>query len=91
MQIHLITVGKLKEKWLRDAYAEYDKRLQRYCRLTLTEGKTHQVKRMLAQTGRSVIFLHRESIGSLHLKEDQEPGEMYALSKEDIRLLKEGN
>lgn len=61
------------------------------CRLTLTEGKTHQVKRMLAQTGRSVIFLHRESIGSLHLKENQEPGEMYALSKEDIRLLKEGN
>lgn len=37
MQIHLITVGKLKEKWLRDAYDEYDKRLQRYCRLTLTE------------------------------------------------------
>ena len=37
MQIHLITVGKLKEKWLRDAYAEYEKRLQRYCRLTLTE------------------------------------------------------
>ena len=37
MQISLITVGKLKEKWLRDAYAEYEKRLQRYCRLTLTE------------------------------------------------------
>ncbi len=37
MQIHLITVGKLKEKWLREAYAEYEKRLQRYCRLTLTE------------------------------------------------------
>ena len=37
MQIHLVTVGKLKEKWLREAYAEYEKRLQRYCRLTLTE------------------------------------------------------
>ena len=37
MQIHLITVGKLKEKWLRDAYDEYDKRLQRYCRLTRIE------------------------------------------------------
>ncbi len=37
MQIELITVGKLKEQWLRDAYAEYEKRLQRYCRLHLTE------------------------------------------------------
>lgn len=37
MQIRLITVGKLKEEWLRDAYAEYEKRLSRYCRLTLTE------------------------------------------------------
>lgn len=37
MQINLITVGKLKESWLRDAYAEYDKRLQRYCRLHLVE------------------------------------------------------
>lgn len=37
MQIYLITVGKLKEKWLREAFAEYDKRLQRYCRLNLTE------------------------------------------------------
>ena len=37
MQVHLITVGKLKEKWLREAYAEYEKRLQRYCRLTCTE------------------------------------------------------
>lgn len=37
MQVELITVGKLKENWLREAYAEYDKRLQRYCRLNLTE------------------------------------------------------
>ena len=59
------------------------------CRLTLTEGKTHQVKRMLAATGRSVELLHRESIGTLKLKDGQLPGEMYALSDEDIRLLKE--
>ena len=37
MQIELITVGKLKENWLREAYAEYEKRLSRYCRLHLTE------------------------------------------------------
>ena len=37
MQIDLITVGKLKERWLREAYAEYEKRLTRYCRLRLIE------------------------------------------------------
>ncbi len=37
MQIRLITVGRLKEKWLREAYAEYEKRLGRYCKLTLVE------------------------------------------------------
>lgn len=62
---------------------------EKHCRLTLTEGKTHQVKRMLAATGRSVELLHRESIGTLKLKDGQLPGEMYALSDEDIRLLKE--
>jgi 16S rRNA pseudouridine516 synthase len=60
------------------------------CYLTLTEGKTHQVKRMLAATGRSVLQLHRESLGSLTLHEGQLPGEMYALSKEEIDNLTTG-
>jgi 16S rRNA pseudouridine516 synthase len=59
------------------------------CRLILTEGKTHQVKRMLASQGRSVIALHRESIGSLCLHEGQKTGEMYALSEDEIAQLKE--
>jgi len=59
------------------------------CRLILTEGKTHQVKRMLASCGRSVVALHRESIGSLTLHEGQAPGEMYALSAEEIAALLE--
>lgn len=37
MRIQLIAVGKLKEKWLREAFAEYEKRLQRYCKFSLTE------------------------------------------------------
>ena len=37
MNIHIICVGKLKEKFYTEAAAEYAKRLGAYCRLTITE------------------------------------------------------
>ena len=37
MKITLITVGKIKEKYLRDAAAEYVKRLGKYCKLEIIE------------------------------------------------------
>ena len=37
MKISVITVGKIKEKYLRDAIAEYSKRLSRYCRSEIIE------------------------------------------------------
>lgn len=37
MKITLVTVGKIKEKYLRDAIAEYSKRLSRYCKLEIIE------------------------------------------------------
>lgn len=37
MRITLITVGKIKEKYLEDAIAEYAKRLSRYCKLELVQ------------------------------------------------------
>ena len=37
MRITLITVGKIKEKYLRDAVAEYVKRLGAYCKLEIVE------------------------------------------------------
>lgn len=37
IKITLITLGKLKEKYLRDAVDEYAKRLSRYCKLDITE------------------------------------------------------
>ena len=38
MKITLITVGKIKEKYLKDAITEYSKRLSRYCKLEIIEG-----------------------------------------------------
>lgn len=37
MKITILTVGKIKEKYLKDAIAEYSKRLNRYCRLEIIE------------------------------------------------------
>lgn len=37
IKITLITLGKLKEKYLRDAVDEYAKRLSRYCKLDVVE------------------------------------------------------
>lgn len=37
MRITIIAIGKLKERWLRDACDEYAKRLGRYCKLQLVE------------------------------------------------------
>ncbi|HIV34052.1 MAG TPA: 23S rRNA (pseudouridine(1915)-N(3))-methyltransferase RlmH [Candidatus Blautia intestinigallinarum] len=37
MKITIVTVGKIKEKYLKDAIAEYGKRLSRYCKLEIVE------------------------------------------------------
>lgn len=37
MKITIITVGKLKEKYLKDAIAEYTKRLGKSCKLEIVE------------------------------------------------------
>jgi len=47
---------------------------ERGIRLTLTEGKYHQVKRMVAAVGNRVETLHRSSFGPLGLPADLAPG-----------------
>lgn len=37
MKITILCVGKIKERFYRDALAEYEKRLSRYCRLEIVE------------------------------------------------------
>ncbi|MBE2244796.1 MAG: 16S rRNA pseudouridine(516) synthase [Burkholderiaceae bacterium] len=47
----------------------------RALRMTLREGKYHQVKRMLAAAGNGVIGLHRSRFGALELPPDLMPGQ----------------
>lgn len=55
--------------------------------LTLTEGKYHQVKRMLAAVGNRVDELHRWRIGGLELPSDLAPGQWRWLTQRDLALL----
>ena len=56
-------------------------------RLTIQEGKFHQVKRMFACTGKEVLYLKRERMGSLVLDASLNPGEYRRLTEEEIRGL----
>lgn len=47
--------------------------------MTITEGKKHQVKRMLGYAGCRVVYLKRISIGEVLLDENLRPGEYRAL------------
>ena len=58
-----------------------------HLRLTLTEGKYHQVKRMLAAVGNRVVGLHRSRIGAMDLPQDVLPGQWRWLTPEDLALL----
>ena len=87
MQINLITVGKLKEKWLRDAYAEYEKRLTRYCKLSLTElpesrlpesPSDAEIAAALQKEGKAILNACRGKIIALCIEGKQYASEEFA-------------
>ena len=59
-----------------------------HLRLTLTEGKYHQVKRMLAAVGNRVEALHRSRIGGLALADSLAPGQWRWLAAEEVEALR---
>lgn len=52
-------------------------------RVTLHEGRYHQVKRMFHRVGCRVTALHRESVGALRLPEDLKAGEWRPMTEEE--------
>jgi 16S rRNA pseudouridine516 synthase len=52
----------------------------RMARVTLHEGRYHQIKRMFHRVNNRVVALHRESIGALRLPEDLAPGQWRELT-----------
>jgi len=55
-------------------------------RITISEGRYHQVKRMFAAVGNHVTALHREQIGPLILDSELEAGEYRPLNDPEIVL-----
>lgn len=58
-------------------------------RLTIQEGKYHQVKRMFEAVGKKVLYLKRERMGTLSLDEQLKPGEYRRLTDGELEELTE--
>ena len=56
-------------------------------RLTLTEGRYHQVRRMFAAVGNHVTALHRDRVGGLMLPDDLPAGQYRILGPADLALV----
>ena len=57
-------------------------------KIILTEGKTHEVRRIMAHFGKEVIDLRRLGIASLFLSEDSAPGTLRELTSDEISILR---
>jgi 16S rRNA pseudouridine516 synthase len=56
-------------------------------RLTIREGRYHQIKRMFAAVGNRVVALHREAIGEIELDVGLLPGQFRTLRPEEIAAI----
>jgi len=65
MKISILTVGKIKEKYLKDAIAEYGKRLSRYCKLEFVEVADEKTPDQASEAMENII---REKEGERLLK-----------------------
>ena len=81
-----------KEEWTRPGVLEILKSEEvSEIRLTIQEGKYHQVKRMFQAVGKEVLYLRRESMGSLKLDETLKPGEYRPLTKKELEDVADEN
>lgn len=77
MKITIVCVGKIKEKFYRDALAEYAKRLSRYCSLTITEVTDEKTKEQASETECAII---KDREGERILKSIRDDGYVIALA-----------
>ena len=89
MKIKLVTVGKLKEKYLKDGIAEYMKRLNRFCKvemIELVDEKTPdkasdlENQQILEKEGNKILakINEREFVFALAIEGNQFPSEKFS-------------
>lgn len=95
MNIRLVAVGKLKEAWLRDAFAEYEKRLSRYCKFTLVElpearlsesPAASEIAAALDSEGKAILSAAGGYIIALCIEGKERSSEEFAAMLDDIAL-----
>ena len=67
--------------------AKLEKIREYEARVTLVEGRYHQIKRMFGCFGAKVVKLHRICMGNLYLPEDLEEGKSRELTEKELDLL----
>lgn len=70
MKITVITVGRLKEKFYRDAVAEYEKRLGRYCKLEILQVEDEKTPDRASAAEEDLIRKKEAERIMKHLKDD---------------------
>jgi 23S rRNA (pseudouridine1915-N3)-methyltransferase len=99
MKITIFCVGKIKEKFYREAVAEYEKRLSRYCKLSIVEVADEKTDENASQTeidqvkekeGARLLAAMKEDGYCIALAIDGQMPDSVALSKKLERLGVEG-
>lgn len=57
-------------------------------RITIFEGKFHQIKRMFETLGHKVLYLKRTSMGGLGLDRSLKPGQAREITEDELKLIK---
>ena len=73
--------------WLRTSPAELERLDEREARVTIYEGRYHQVKRMFHAVGNQVTQLHRERMGNIQLDDTLAPGAYRRLTHAEVNEL----
>ncbi len=86
-QIRILENGvQLKDEKNRCQPADLEQLTETQLRLTITEGKYHQVKRMMAAVGNHVVKLHREQIANIKLDKTLDEGQWRELTESEVSL-----
>lgn len=83
-QLEILSVKKIGQNSTNSLSSSWQSEI----RLTICEGKFHQVKRMMEAVGKRVIYLKRISMGPLVLPHDLEKGKCRPLTAEEVEALK---